>query len=115
MEILGIETCLSAKVHFLITKVGKDKLNERSFSLTPEGCIDWEKACSYLPGNVYERIFDEGKKYEFIKWQIKWACFEFSNTVRKFILILCNKNSSEAALLSGIRSLVRQLYSPKAR
>ncbi|XP_022333881.2 endoplasmic reticulum membrane-associated RNA degradation protein-like [Crassostrea virginica] len=50
MEILGIETCLSAKVHFLITKVGKDKLNERSFSLTPEGCIDWEKACSYLPG-----------------------------------------------------------------
>lgn len=61
MEILGVETCFSAKVHFLITKVGKDKLNERSFSLTPEGCIDWEKACSYLPGNVYERIFYEGK------------------------------------------------------
>ena len=73
MEILGIETCLSAKVHFLITKVGKDKfnLNERSFSMTPEGCIDWEKACSYLPGNVYEHIFDEGKKYDFIKRQIK--------------------------------------------
>ncbi|XP_061168848.1 endoplasmic reticulum membrane-associated RNA degradation protein-like [Saccostrea echinata] len=52
MESLQLKTCLSPKVHFLITKVGRSR-NEakgaRATSITPDGFIIWDEACICLP------------------------------------------------------------------
>ncbi|XP_048735070.2 endoplasmic reticulum membrane-associated RNA degradation protein-like isoform X2 [Ostrea edulis] len=58
MEGTQFKTCLSPKVHYLITKVGVDRVDRGLPCITTDGCINWNQACSCLPESLVSDDYD---------------------------------------------------------